>query len=168
MDEGMDTSPLSLANDDPPIVIVPLRRLDRIARKGLRFAVSISNEVQAVLIVTDDAMADERCATSLSASWKSLVNDPVQAASLHPVTLVTLPSMYREFITPLLTHVRSVAAANPQRFIAVIVPEVVEQRWYDVIFASHRPAMVKAVLRAQGGPQVLVVDAPWHIGDPDG
>ena len=60
-----------MANDDPPIVIVPLRRLDRVARKGLRFAVSISNEVQAVLIVTDDAMADEQCATSLSASWKS-------------------------------------------------------------------------------------------------
>jgi hypothetical protein len=163
----VETTPLSLANDDPPIVIVPLRRLDRIARKGLRFAVSISNQVEALLIVTNDAMADEQCATSLAACWETLVNAPLAAECLHPVKLVTLPSDYREFITPLLNHVRGVAAANPGRFVAVVVPEVVEQRWYDVIFASHRPALVKAALRSQGGPQVLVVDAPWHIGDPD-
>ncbi len=165
MSEGMDATPLSVSSDDPPIVIVPVRRLDRIARKGLRFAVSISNEVQAVLVVTNDVTADERCATSLSATWDSLVNAPLREACLHPIKLVTLPSEYREFLTPFVAYVRNVAAANPTRSIAVIVPEVVERRWYDIIFASHRPMLIKAILRSQGGPRVLVIDAPWHIGD---
>jgi amino acid transporter len=165
MGEGTESSPLSFAGLEPPIVIVPLRRLDRVARKGLQFATSISSQVQAVLVVTDDVTADERCARSMSASWHDLVDVPALAAGHAPVPFVTLPSAYREFITPFLAYVRDVAAAHPDRYIAVVIPEVVERRWYDVLFASHRPAVLKAVLRARGGPRVLVVDAPWHIGD---
>lgn len=165
MGEGTESSPLSFASAEPPIVIVPLRRLDRVARKGLQFALSISSEVQAVLVVTDDVTADERCASSLSASWHDLVDVPALAAGHSSVSFVTLPSAYREFITPFLTYVRDVAAAHPNRYIAVVIPEVVERRWYDALFASHRPALLKAVLRVRGGPRVLVVDAPWHIGD---
>jgi len=165
MAEGTESDPLSFGGAEPPIVIVPLRRLDLVARKGLRFALSISSEVQAVLVVTDDVTADARCAAALLATWHDLVDVPALAAGHQPVQLVTLPSAYREFMTPLLNHVRDVAAAHPKRYVAVVVPEVVERRWYDVFFASHRPAMIKAVLRLRGGPQVLVVDAPWHIGD---
>jgi amino acid transporter len=165
MGEGTESSPLSFASAEPPIVIVPLRRLDRVARKGLQFALSISSEVQAVLVVTDDVTADERCASSLSASWHDLVDVPALAAGHSSVSFVTLPSAYREFITPFLTYVRDVAAAHPNRYIAVVIPEVVERRWYDALFASHRPALLKAVLRVRGGPRVLVVDAPWHVGD---
>jgi amino acid transporter len=165
MNEGAESTPLSLAGLSAPITIVPLRRLDRVSRKGLRFALSISSEVRAVLVVTDDVMADAECAKSLSASWHDLVDAPALASGHAAVPLMALPSEYREFFTPFLTYVLDVAAANPTRNIAVVIPEVVERRWYDVVFASHRPALTKALLRLRGGPRVLVVDAPWHIGD---
>ncbi len=160
-----ESRPLSLDGVKPPIVIVPLRRLDLIARKGLEFALSISRDVTAVLVVTDDPLADARCATGLAGIWPELVDAPVESGGYPPVPLVTLPSAYREFLTPFLSYVRQVAAAHPDRNVAVIIPEVVERRWYDVIFASHRPAILKAVLRLRGGPRVLVVDAPWHLDD---
>lgn len=165
MGAGAETTPLSLAGMQPPVVIVPLRRLDRVARKGLRFALSVSHDVQAVLVVTEDATADEQCATGLRATWHALVDAPAASAGYPPVALVTLPSAYREFLTPFLTYVQGVAASHPDRTIAVVIPEVVERKWYDVLFASHRPAIIKAALRLRGGPQIVVVDAPWHIGD---
>jgi amino acid transporter len=167
MAEGTESAPLSLDGNQPPIVILPMRRLDRVARKGLRFALSVSPDVQVVLVVTDDPTADEKCAISMKQSWEVLVNQPARAAGHGPVDFVTLPSEYREFFTPFLKHVRGTCQTHPGRYVAVVIPEVVERRWYDLIFASHRPALLKAALRAWGGPQVLVVDAPWHIGDPD-
>jgi amino acid transporter len=160
-----DTKPLDVNHLVPPIVIVPLRGLDRVARKGLRFALSISPDVQAVLVITDDANADASCATNLATAWHSAVDKPVASIGHRPVELIVLPSHFREFFTPFLRHVRAVCAENPYRYVAVVVPEVVERRWYDVIFASHRPAILKTGLRLFGGPRVLVIDAPWHIGD---
>ncbi len=121
--------------------------------------------MKAVLVVTDDPLADALCVTGMEGLWPSLVDAPLKAAGYPPVPFVTLPSAYREFLTPFLTYVRGVAAAHPDRNVAVVIPEVVERRWYDVIFASHRPAILKAVLRLRGGPRVLVVDAPWHLDD---
>ena len=165
MAAGTESQPLSLAGIKPPIVIVPVRRLDLISRKGIQFALSISPDVKAVLVVTDDPLADALCVTGMEGLWPSLVDAPLKAAGYPPVPFVTLPSAYREFLTPFLTYVRGVAAAHPDRNVAVVIPEVVERRWYDVIFASHRPAILKAVLRLRGGPRVLVVDAPWHLDD---
>src|SRR5579872_5964387 len=36
--EGTESAPLSLRGSEPPLVIVPVRRLDKVSRKGLRFA----------------------------------------------------------------------------------------------------------------------------------
>jgi hypothetical protein len=162
-----DVTPLDVSALTAPIVIVPLRQLDRVARRGLRFAMAISPDVQAVLVQTDDPTADAACAEHLAAVWHRAVVAPLAAAGRQPIDLVVLPSEYREFFTPFLHHVRGVIADNPGREVAIVVPEVVERKWYDVLFASHRPAMLKAGLRLYGGKQVLVIDAPWHISDGD-
>ena len=97
MSAGTESTPLSLEGVQPPVVIVLIRRLDRVARKGLRFALSVSHEVQAVLVVTEDATADEQCAAGMRASWHDLVDVPAASAGYPPVAFVTLPSAYREF-----------------------------------------------------------------------
>ena len=151
MAEGTESQPLSLAGIKPPIVIVPLRRLDLIARKGLQFALSISPDVNGRpgsyrRSAGGRPVRDGDGRRSGRDSWTR----PLKAAGYPPVTFVTLPSAYREFLTPFLSYVRGVAAAHPDRNVAVVIPEVVERRWYDVIFASHRPAILKAVLRLRG------------------
>ncbi len=46
--------------------------------------------------------------------------------------------------------------------IVVIVPEVVHARWYHAFLHSHTSTLLKALLVQRGGPQVLVVSAPWY------
>lgn len=162
-----ESGPLSLRNLKPAIVVVPIRRLDRLARKGLRFGLSISRDVQAVLVVTDDPTADAQNAKELQACWPQLVDEPARQAGYGSVALVTLSSQYREFLMPFLRYVQDLAAAHRECNVVVVVPEVVERKWYDVIFASHRPALLKALLRLRGGPRILVVDAPWYLDDKD-
>jgi amino acid transporter len=160
-----DWGPLVLHRPTPPVVIVPITKLDWVARKALSFAVTISPDVQAVLVKTDDANASAQRAGALQECWGELVDDPVSACGHPPIALVTLPSAYREFLPPLLRHVRELAHANPTRYIAVVVPEVVKRRWYDILLSGHRQAILRSLLRIHGGPRVIIVDAPWQLRD---
>jgi hypothetical protein len=75
-----------------------------------------------------------------------------------------LPSAYREFFTPLLNYLRQLAKTDPSRSIAVIVPELVEKRWYHFLF-RHRATLLKGLLLLRGGPQVVIISAPWYVRD---
>jgi len=157
---GKDTAeikPIALDGNEPPIVIVPMARLDRVARKALRFALTISPEVEAVEVLTDDP---DRC--DLRSLWPELVEESARRHGIRPPTLTTIPSDYRELFTPLLAHIRRVARDNPHRYVAVVVPELVERRWYHRLFRT-RPMLLKALLRYRGGPRVVIIDTPWHL-----
>jgi amino acid transporter len=158
-----DWGPLPIHEAKPPIVIVPITRLDWVSRKALSFAVTISPDVEAVLVQTDDTDAGAERVEELRAAWGELVQDPCQTCGLSPISLVTLKSEFREFIPPILQHVRAAARRHRDRYIAVVVPEVVKRRWYDVVLSGHRPTILKSLLRIHGGPRVIIVDAPWHL-----
>jgi amino acid transporter len=162
-EEAPDWGPLLIHETKPPIVIVPMTRLDWVARKALSFAVSISPDVEAVLVETDDAGADRKRIEELQASWNDLVHDPCRAGGHAGITLVTLRSEYREVFPPLLEHVRRLEGQHPDRYVAVVVPEVVKRRWYDILLSGHRPTILKSLLRIHGGPRVIIVDAPWRL-----
>jgi amino acid transporter len=155
--ETEPAEPIVFADPAPPVVIVPIKRLDRIAYKGLRFALSISPQVHAVQVVAQDFPADD-----VSRSWDSSVVRPALAARLAPPKLVVLRTSYYQIVDPLLAYVRRIAAADPERFVAVLVPERVQRRWYDILLQSHAATALKLMLRYRGGPQVVVIDAPWH------
>jgi amino acid transporter len=164
--EVAEDGPLEIGTPPPPIVIVPLKRLDRLAHKALRFALTISPEVQAVHVREQD-VPDE----PLDAEWEERVAEPARAAGFTPPILVGLVSPYREFFGPLLRHVRKEAAANPGRYVAVLVPELIQRRWYHFLLRSHRSTVLKALLLLRGGPRVIVINTPWYIregvSDPD-
>jgi hypothetical protein len=164
--EVEEDGPLEIGTPPPPIVVVPLKRLDRLAHKALRFAVTISPEVQAVHVREED-VPDE----PLDAQWEERVAEPARAAGFTPPTIVVLVSPYREFFGPLLRHVRKVAGSNPGRYVAVIVPELIERRWYHFLLRNHRSTVLKALLLLRGGPRVIVINTPWYlrngVGDPD-
>jgi hypothetical protein len=100
----------------------------------------------------------------LTKKWADIVEKPVSEAHRKPPVLVVKPSMYRDFFGPLLRYLKEVAQTNPGRRIAVIVPELVERRWYHFLF-RHRATLLKGLLILRGGPQVVIITAPWYVRD---
>lgn len=163
IDDQMDVSgPLQLDAPPPPVVVIPLKRLDRVARKSIRLAISISPDVHVVQV-----LAGEPGTEDLDAEWRRTVVEPIAAAGYSAPKLVVLRSSYREFVGPLVTYVQRLARESPRRYVAVIVPEIVERRWYHFLLHSYRPALLKAYLFLRGGPRVIVISAPWYLQDDD-
>lgn len=150
--------PMEVGPLPPPVVVVPLKRLDQMTEKGLRFALAISPEVHAVQV-----RAHPRECADLGARWKSQVEEPLRAAGLPLPRLAVLDSTYRQLVDPLLGYVRGLAAEHPDRFIAVLVPEFIERRWYHYLLHSHTATLLKMMLLFRGGPQVVVINAPWYL-----
>lgn len=142
----------------PPLVVVPLRRLDAVTVKALRFGLGISPVVHAVQVVAEGHPVED-----LRAAWERKVDAPARAAGLRPPALTIVRSRYRQVVDPLLGFVHRLAADDPARFVAVVVPELVEQRWYHYLLFSHTATALKMMLLFRGGPQVVVVNAPWYL-----
>jgi len=47
---------------------------------------------------------------------------------------------------------------HPDRLIAVIVPELVERRWYHYLLHNHAASVLKALL-------LFVINTPWYLED---
>lgn len=155
--ETAEGGPLDTGDISPPIIVIPLRRLDRVARKALRLALTLSTEVHAVQI-----LAEEMKTADLSTRWAELVETPARDAGYLPPKLVVMPSAYREFFGPLLDYIQQLTAQHRDRPIAVIVPELVERKWYHFL-VSHRATLLKGLLLLKGGPQIVIINAPWYV-----
>lgn len=154
--------PLQLDSPPPPVIVVPLKRLDRVGRKALRLAASMSPEVHVLHVLTQEPNLDP-----LRKQWTDYVERPFAEAGINPPRLVEITSEYREFFDPLLTYVRKMADENPRRYVGVFVPELVERRWYHFLLHSHRATILKGMLLLRGGPQVVIINTPWHLRDPE-
>ena len=150
--------PMRVVQAAAPVVVVPLKRLDLVTEKGLQFALTISPDVHAVQVRAQPEECEE-----LRACWKRRVEAPFRAAGLPVPELVVLRSTYRQVVDPLLGYIHKLAAAHPDRFIAVLVPELIEHRWYHYLLHSHTATVLKMMLLFRGGPQVVVISAPWFL-----
>ncbi|QDE81514.1 APC family permease [Myxococcus xanthus] len=146
-----------------PVVVVPLRRLDRVAQKGLRLALSMSPDVYAVQVLGQPDAPEQ-----LARRWEWQVAAPLRKAGRPVPRLDVLVPTYRQVMDPLLGYVRKLAAEHPGRFIAVLVPELVERRWHHFILPSHTATLLKMMLLVRGGPRVVVINAPWYLRESSG
>jgi amino acid transporter len=144
----------------PPIAVVPLRRWDAISLKALRFASGFAARVVAVQVLTGEEGEED-----LTPRWRALAIEPARLRGLRPPELEVLASPYRQLMEPLLDYVLKLGHQNPERQIAVVIPELVEPRWYHYLLHSHAAALLKALLRLRGGPQVVIVSTPWYLKD---
>ena len=76
-----------------------------------------------------------------------------------------LRSRFRQVAHPVASYARRLSREGGGRFVAVIVPELVERRWYHYLLHSHTATALKLQLLFSGGPQVVVVNAPWYLRD---
>jgi hypothetical protein len=131
-----------------------------VSLKALSFALGFAPRVIAVQVLTGD-----RDTADLSERWSTLVEEPAHKLGLHPPELKVLHSEYRQLFKPLLTFVTELAERHPEQQVAVVVPELVEPRWYHYLLHNHTASVLKTLLLFRGGPQIVVVNTPWYLED---
>jgi MYXO-CTERM domain-containing protein len=158
-------APLDMGHTRPPLAVVPLRRWNAVSRKALRFALDVSPDVVAVQILTEPDEIDD-----LSDRWSALAEEPARLCGARPPELVVVRSDYRRLYEPLLKRVAALECEHRDREIAVIVPQLVEPRWYHAFLHRPTPAVLRTLLLRTAGPRVVVVETPWYLCDrgPDG
>jgi hypothetical protein len=145
----------------PPLVLVPVKDWNCITEKALRFAMGISPDVIAAHIgVTDEELHDLRRA------WDRFVEGPLRDAGQRPPRLIALSSPYRRLFTPLIDLVHQLEQENPGRQIAVLIPELVEHKWWQHLLHNQRATQLKAALLFRGDPQIVVINVPWYLDRP--
>ena len=142
--------------EKPPIVIVPMERWNAATQKALRFAMTLSPDVQAVHVTCE---GDD----SILADWKSVVEEPAQQAGLPVPQLVTVCSPFRFVLKPVVEHVLKVEKENRHRMVAVVVAVMVERHWYHYFLHNQRGAVLNALLLLRGDRRINIVSVPWYL-----
>ena len=149
--------PMRMENLAEPLIIIPVDRWSRISEKALRFAMKLSDQVQAVHV---DA---EECYEEVSRNWQQNVGGPFAQAGRAVPELVFLESPYRFVLTPLLDYIGKVERECPDRQIAVLVPELVVKHWWQTPLHNQRARMLKMLLTVQRNHRIMVISLPWYL-----
>lgn len=101
----------------------------------------------------------------LPALWPTMVEAPIRALGVAVPQLEVIESPYRRLVGPLLAYIDRLKAEFPERQIAVIIPDLVERRWYHYLLHNQQGEVLKALLLLQGDQRVVVVNVPWYLKD---
>jgi amino acid transporter len=149
--------PMHVENLMHPLVIVPMDRWTRITEKGLRFAMKLSDQVQAVHVDAED------CRDDVEHMWQRNVATPIEAADKPVPELVFVASPYRFVLMPLVNHILQVEHDHPERQIAVLVPELVVKHWWQSPLHNQRAQLLKLLLLVRGNQRITVINIPWYL-----
>jgi hypothetical protein len=133
----------------PPIVIVPIARLDEPARQAIAFANSISEEATAVHVTNDAATAD-----GIRDQWLDWAGG---------AELVVIESPYRALIGPLLAYMDVLQRQDPSRPILIVLSEFVPRHWWENLL--HNQTALRLKLRLFARRNTIVADVPYHLDD---
>jgi amino acid transporter len=150
-------SPLELHGFRAPLVIVPIDRWSKIAQHALTFALNISPDVIAVHVESGEHT------NYLKEQWHEYVEAPVNEVGMCAPRLVVIQSPYRFVINPVVDFVLETSRKQPDRQIAVLIPEVVEQRWYYHFLHNQRAAALKTHLYFKGNAAIVVINIPLYV-----
>ncbi len=150
-------SPIRVEDLTEPLVIVPLDRWSRITEKGLRFAMKLSDQIEAVHV---DA---EGCCDEVQAMWQRNVAAPLAHTGKPVPRLIVVNSPYRFVLMPLVEHILHVEQAHPERQIAVLVPELVVRHWWQTPLHNQRAQLLKLLLLLRGNQRIIVINIPWYL-----
>jgi hypothetical protein len=149
--------PMRIENLNEPLIIIPLDRWSRLSEKALRFAMKLSDEVQAVHV---DA---EECYEDVRQMWHLNVAEPFRAAGRTAPELVLVQSPYRFVLGPLVDYILKVESECPTRQVAVLVPELVVKHWWQTPLHNQRAQVLKLLLLMRGNQRIMVINIPWYL-----
>lgn len=145
-----------------PIVLVPLRRWDLIARKAMDYAMSISHDITALHFVALEGPDAEERQQELRDAWHEDVEVPAHAAGRPAPSLHFLDSEYRTITAPLLRMVQEMRRRQPGARVTIVLPELIDGRWWGAIMYANRERRVRARL-LRHAPGVVVASVPWTL-----
>jgi len=140
-----------------PIAVIPIDRWSNITRQGIEFAARLSQEVIALHV--DPTEQSEL----LQEDWERYVEQPFRTAGREPPKLILLPSPYRFIIIPIVQFILGLSREHPDRSIIVVIPELVEDRWYEYFLHNQRGRLLEWALLVQGNERIFTVSAPWYV-----
>jgi amino acid transporter len=158
-----ERKPLVLHDVRAPIVLVATEKWSKLTDEALHLAMSLSPDIIAVHFAQLAGPEADENDRKLRTQWRTDVEAPARAAGLNAPRLVILQAQYRAMHEPLLALIRELQASAPGRQIAVLIPEVVRQRWYQYLLHTLRPARLRSQLVRLGGPGVVIVHIPWYL-----
>ena len=140
-----------------PIAVIAVDRWSNITRQGIEFAARLSPEVIALHVEPSEH------SELLEGDWEQYVEKPFRSAGKEPPKLHLLGSPYRFVIIPVVQFVLDLSKKNPDRSIVVVIPELVEDRWYEYFLHNQRGRLLEWTLLARGNERIFTVSAPWYI-----
>jgi amino acid transporter len=143
----------------PPIAVVPLDRWSRVSKQALEFASRISTEIIAIHV------EPENRSELLREDWERYVEKPFRDAGSEPPQLTILPSPYRWVIVPVVQYVLQLSAKNPNRRIVVVIPQLIEDHWYEYFLHNQRGRLLSWALLAQGNKYIFALSSPCYLSD---
>ncbi|MCE5240616.1 APC family permease [bacterium] len=127
----------------PTTVIIPVAGLHKGVIRALRFAAGLHTPARAVHIATNPEEAEK-----LKQQWGQLDLD---------IPLEIVDSPYRSLSGPLLDYVDALLAADPQSFVAVIIPEFVPQHWRHAFLHNQSAILLSFALRSRPNAVLITV-----------
>ena len=150
-------TPLEPLNLLQPVIVITVQSWNRVSKEAIQFAMSLSKDIK-VLHAAEEASKDE-----FPKHWHELVEGPAQQANLPVPDLVEIESPYRFVISPIVNYVMQLARENSNRRILVVVPELVQRRWYQYFLHTQRAALLKTRLLLEGNDRISVLNIPWYL-----
>ena len=142
--------------------MVPIDSWSRVSQKALAFALSVSSDVQAVHVQSEeDARSNGR--NQLLENWHSRVEQPAHNSGKPVPKLVLLSSPYRFVVQPIVNHVLALEHQNKGRIIAVVIPQLVEPHWYNYFLHNQRGQLLAALLGLKGDRRIVTINVPWYL-----
>ncbi len=158
-----DDTPLDLARPRAPHLLIPIGRWDRVAEKAVMFAMRLSCDVTALHCTELDGPDAAEHEKTIRGHWDHCVEGPAREAGLRVPTLLVRSSPYRSVLGPLLRLIAEQQEREPGQPIAVILPQLVEGRWWESLMHTHRERRLRNALLQDAGPDLAVIGVPWQL-----
>ncbi len=146
-------------HDRPPIVVLPVDRWSSICKQAIEFASRLSPEIIAIHVEPGEH------SELLREEWKRYVEQPFRKAGAEPPQFVVLPSPYRFIIVPLVQYILELSGKHPDRRIVVVIPELVEDHWYEYFLHNQRGRLLEWTLLVHGNERIFTVSSPYYISE---
>ncbi|MFN2178742.1 MAG: APC family permease [Candidatus Promineifilaceae bacterium] len=140
--------------DVADVAIVPIADVHRGTLRALQYAKRIADDVRAVCIATSPEVAER-----LEARWARFpkLTDGIQ--------LVILNYDFRDILTPLENYIREVNNEEfTHKLVTVVIPEFIPEGTAAGILHNQTANFLRRRLRSL--PNVIVIDVPYHILNP--
>jgi amino acid transporter len=141
----------------PPIAVVPMEGWSCLTKDAVEFACRLTNEIVGVYVDSGEPNG------TLCEDWRRYVQAPAQARGWPPPMLTRLSSPYRFVIGPITEFVLDLSDRYPQRKVVVVIPELVEDRWYEYFLHNQWGRLLQWTLVSRGNERIFTVTAPYYL-----